>query len=95
MGYAFYGVKSVRIRSYSGPYFFAFGLNTDQNNSEYGHFSRSVIYLKSWFFDRWYDYSSIENKILAKKSFFVDFREEPWNLVNHIHVILETNLIQI
>ena len=42
-------VKSVRIRSYSGPYFHAFGLitgrmreNTDQNNSEYGHFSHSV-----------------------------------------------------
>ena len=34
-------VKTVRIRSYSGPYFPAFGLNTDQNNSEYGHFSRS------------------------------------------------------
>ena len=47
-------VKSVRIRSYSGPHFPAFGLNTerygisphsvrmrenaDQNNSEYGHF---------------------------------------------------------
>ena len=31
-------MKSVRIRSYSGPYFSAFGLNTDQNNSEYGHF---------------------------------------------------------
>ena len=31
-------VKSVRIRSYSGPYFLAFGLNTDQNNSEYGLF---------------------------------------------------------
>ena len=34
-------VKSVRFRSYSGPYFSAFGLNTDQNNSEYGHFLRS------------------------------------------------------
>ena len=33
--------KSVRIRSYSGPYFPAFGLNMDQNNSEYGHFLRS------------------------------------------------------
>ena len=49
----------VRIRSYSGSYFPAFGLNTkkysvslrikseggenmDQNNSEYGHFPRSV-----------------------------------------------------
>ena len=35
-------VKSVGIRSYSGAYFPAFGLNTDQNNSEYGHFSRSA-----------------------------------------------------
>ena len=41
-------VKSVRIRSYSGPYFPAVGLNTkriqentDQNNSKYGHFLRS------------------------------------------------------
>ena len=35
-------VKSVRVRSYSGLYFLAFGLNTDQNNSEYGHFLRNV-----------------------------------------------------
>ena len=34
-------VKSVRIRSFSGPYFPAFGLNTDQKNAEYGNFSRS------------------------------------------------------
>ena len=35
-------MKSVRIRSYSGPHFPAFRLN----NSEYGHFLRSetVIY---------------------------------------------------
>ena len=32
-------VKRVRIRSYSGPYFPAFGLN----NSEYGLFLRSVM----------------------------------------------------
>ena len=51
-------VKSVGIRSYYGPYFPAFGLNTerfsysvqmrentDRNNSEYGNFLRSVI---SW-----------------------------------------------
>ena len=39
-------VKSVRIRSFSGPYFFAFRMreNTDQKNSEYGHFSRSDSY---------------------------------------------------
>ena len=50
-------VKNIRIGSYSGPHFPAFGLNiwlrispysvwmrenTDQNNSEYGHFSRSA-----------------------------------------------------
>ena len=34
-------VQSVRIRSYSGPQSPAFGLNTNQNNSEYEHFSRS------------------------------------------------------
>ena len=33
--------KSVRIRSYSGPYFPAFGMNTDRNNSEYGHLLHS------------------------------------------------------
>ena len=33
--------KSVRIGSFSGPYFTAFRLNTDQKNSEYGHFSCS------------------------------------------------------
>ena len=52
-----YCVKSVRIWSYSGPYFPAFGLNTergaecgvrmrentDQNNSEYGHSLRSEL----------------------------------------------------
>ena len=37
-------MKSVRIWSYSGPCFPAFGLNTDQNNSEYGHFLRSDAY---------------------------------------------------
>ena len=37
-------VKSVRVRSYSGPYFPAFGLDTNQNNSEYGHFLRSELF---------------------------------------------------
>ena len=31
-------MKGVRIRSFSGPYFLAFRLNTDQKNSEYRHF---------------------------------------------------------
>ena len=33
-------VKSVRIWSFSSPHFPAFGLNTDQKNSECGHFLR-------------------------------------------------------
>ena len=41
-------IISVRIRSYPGPYYPAFGLNTEryQNNSEYGRFSRSGLTLK-------------------------------------------------
>ena len=55
-------VKSVRIRSFSGPCFPAFGLNADQKISEYGHFSPSDalqklqksknIELFCWFFTR-------------------------------------------
>ena len=36
-------MRGVRIRSFSGPYFPVFRLNTDQKNSKYGHFSGSVI----------------------------------------------------
>ena len=54
IGYVEYHcIKSVRIQSYSGPYFPPFGLrispysfriweNPHQNNFEYGHFSRSL-----------------------------------------------------
>ena len=34
-------LKSIRIRSYSGPYSVRMGEKTDQNNSEYRNFSRS------------------------------------------------------
>ena len=37
------GGKSVRIRSYSGPYPVRMRENTNQNNSEYVHFSRRHI----------------------------------------------------
>ena len=36
-------VESVRIRSCSSPYSVQMQENTDQKNSEYGHFSRSEI----------------------------------------------------
>ena len=46
---SYHRVKIFRIRSYSGQYFPAFGLNTvrmgenaDQNNFEYGHFLLNV-----------------------------------------------------
>ena len=45
--YRLHCVKIIRIRSCSGPHFPAFGLNTDQNNSEYGHFLRSVRRIQS------------------------------------------------
>ena len=35
-------VKSIRNQSYSGPYSVGMRENTDQNNSEYGHFLRSM-----------------------------------------------------
>ena len=35
-------VKSVRIRSYAGPYSTRIRENTDQDSSEYGHVLRSV-----------------------------------------------------
>ena len=41
---SWYYEKSVYIRSYSGPYFPAFGLN----NSEYRHFSHSVVSLETF-----------------------------------------------
>ena len=62
-------VKSVRIRSYSSPYFPSFGLNTersvsphsvrmqrntDQNNSEYGHYlCNAVLVIDVIIFDKY------------------------------------------
>ena len=54
-------VKSVRIRSYSGPYSVRMRENADQNNSEYWYFSRSaalrevlriILRLRIWKLDR-------------------------------------------
>ena len=51
--------KSVHNRSFSGPHFLAFGLNTeryrvrenaDQSDSEYGHFSRSESFIYLFIF---------------------------------------------
>ena len=37
--YGLHCVKNVRVRSFSGPYSVEMWENTDQKNSEYGHFS--------------------------------------------------------
>ena len=53
-------VKSVRIRSYTGSNFSALGLNTDQNNSEYGHVLRSdVLQELSSAEECWCEFSSL------------------------------------
>ena len=41
-------MKSVLIRNFPRPYFPAFGLNTDQKNSKYGHLSRSTWVLRKY-----------------------------------------------
>ena len=43
--YKYHCVKTVRIRIYSGLYSVQIRENTDQNNSEYGHFLGSVYNL--------------------------------------------------
>ena len=39
-------MKSVSIQSYSGPYSVQMRENTPQNNSDYGYFLRSELFLK-------------------------------------------------
>ena len=56
-------VRSVRIWSFSGPYFPAFGLNTDQKNSEYEHFSRSASNLEAYS-----DPSQTSDRVFGKNS---------------------------
>ena len=41
--FMYHWVKSVHIWSFSGPYSVRMRENTDQKNSEYGHFSYSAI----------------------------------------------------
>ena len=61
----FHCVKVVQIRSFSCPYFPAFGLNVDQRNSAFGHFSPSVCI--SLFKSRWPCWMVQTQKILLTK----------------------------
>ena len=74
-------LNSVCIRSYSGPHFLAFGLNTDQNNSEYGHFSRSV-HLDEY----------LHKKLLQQKIFNMSLRyTAKTNICKYIDLFIKTS----
>ena len=60
----FHFVKSVRIHSSSSPYFPAFGLNTDQNNSEYRHFLSNVLSKK---------FPENVNFLISRNAFFFEY----------------------
>ena len=57
-------VKSLRIWSSSSPYFSALGLNTDQNNSEYGQFLCGVSV------DNWLSIKNYSDKLKVASSAF-------------------------
>ena len=67
-----YYEKSVRIRSFSGPYFPVFELNTDQKNYKYGHFSRSQSLMK-----RHTEYCHrVFPSVSKKRSIYENFRKK-------------------
>ena len=53
-------VKTVRIRSYYGPYSVQMRENMDQNNSEHGHFLRSLYQCFSVCGSKWKTLERIE-----------------------------------
>ena len=67
-------MKSVCIRSFSGPYFPAFRLNTDEKNSEYRHFSSSG--LEFYFFRVSDSEKSVKIDIPKKKTKFKKKKKE-------------------
>ena len=76
--------KSVRIRSFSGPYFPAFRLNTDQNNSEYGYAVRV---------SRFWQFSSFSQVV---KFFFRHFFPLPWKqslILELFHTLIYIKLL--
>ena len=71
-------VKDFRIRSYSGPYSVQMRENTDQNNSECGHASRSgtLVYFTQWdgFLTKWhkhFDFYCHTSSQFSSRIFFI------------------------
>ena len=85
-------VKSVHIRSYSGPPFPAFGLNTDQNNSEYGHFLRSVCWSSNQKYTECWLRASFLKKVLKREFFGKVFQKPLLHLIVYIlvHILIYT-----
>ena len=86
-------MKSVRIPSFSGPYFPAFGLNTERY-SEYGHISRSdswylSVILSPLSLKEWLNTTSKE--IFAQITFWMsDKKLEQYNLIIKTHAKLNS-----
>ena len=82
-------MKSVRIRSYSGRDFSAFGLNTDQNNFEYGHFSRSVTRFEHSKNAKSYIFILPVLRTFYQFSYFMFHNKQAWfketSIINKIH----------
>ena len=70
-------MKSVRIRSFSGPYFPAFGPDA-WKNTEYGHFSHSVVVIFKFVFPHiiirieFHSLTHSRSKNLSQKQLFED-----------------------
>ena len=76
----FHCVKSVRIRSFSGPYSVQMREKTNQKNSEYGHFSRSG--LSDIFLNRCAEYQN------TRKNLFL--RVSDWKFLVNIFIFIST-----
>lgn len=62
--------KSVRIWSYSSPYFPTFALNIDQKNSKHGHFLRSYFFPCEHIFRSSHIFSTTKNVFTVVRESF-------------------------
>ena len=87
-------MKSVSIQSSSRPYFSAFGLNMDQNNSKYRHFLRSDLpYSSSSKISIVYDVRAINSEWLkGYLSYMSKEKQSAWNCQFFFNLCQVTNI---
>ena len=91
-------VKSVRIRSFSGPYFPVFSPNTetkvnkDQKNSEYEHSSRSATYLSADSYEILlpYFFTTLNNDSKITMGAYLQYLN-PYHAIGHILYPMKTS----